>query len=265
MQLSGLNILVTRPEGQAQGLLRAIGEAGGSACHYPVLAITPLDTALEAARAQTCKELMMNLDHFQHVIFISGNAVYYGLEWINEYWPQLPVGIQWYGIGKTTSAALLRAGVPVDSAEPDQDYSMNSEALLRHPALAEIVHDRVLIVRGVGGREYLQQQLSERGARVSYAECYRRAKVGRPSGELAAFIDQRAIDVCCVNSGDSLDFYCELIGDNQLGRFRHIVMLVPGQRVAQMARARGFQHIIQARNASDESVLTALLDYARTQ
>ncbi|WP_101758477.1 uroporphyrinogen-III synthase [Oceanicoccus sp. KOV_DT_Chl] len=110
MTLAGLNILVTRPQGQAEKLLAGINAVGGHGIHYPVLEINALDTVEDAASYQRCKQLIMNLDQYQHIIFISTNAVSFGMDWINQYWPQLPVAIQWYGIGSSTVAGLLAAG-----------------------------------------------------------------------------------------------------------------------------------------------------------
>ena len=245
-------ILVTRPEGQADGLLAAIEAAGYRAYHYPVMAIQELE---DAQHQQACKQQILALDEYQQVIFVSTNAVRFGMAWIDQYWPQLPLGIAWYGIGSATVQALQDADVPVDVPVNSvaADSPMNSEALLQHPQLQQLADQRVLIVRGVGGRDYLQQQLEQRGASVSYAECYQRAVNSRPVGEVAGLIERQQLALICVNSNESLDCLCQLAGSKALLQDRQLV--VPGPRVAAYARQQGFVHVAEARNASDNAML----------
>ena len=244
-------VLVTRPPGQADELLTGLQAAGFDAHHYPVMEIRALE---DASLQQACKQPILSLDEFQQVIFVSTNAVRFGMEWIDQYWPQLPVGIQWYGIGSATTQALRDAGVPV--AAVDQQSPMNSEALLQHPQLQALAEQKVLIVRGVGGRDYLQQQLQARGATVSYAESYQRAMIDKPAGEVAALIERQGIKLICINSIESLDCLFALAGAGSHSLAQcHLV--VPGQRVADYAQQQGFERITKALNASDNAMLQA--------
>lgn len=263
MSLAGVNILVTRPAGQGETLLQAIREHGGVAWHYPVMATNGLDSGQDAPAIQLCKQRFMNLDQYQHVIFISTNAVQYGLGWIDQYWPQLPVDIHWYGIGKATSRALQAEAIAV-STDPDTatGTAMNSEQLLQHPQLQQLQSQKVLIVRGVGGRDYLQQQLSLRGAHVDCVDCYRRLCADKPVGEVAQLIQQQQINTLCANSGESLQNLCQLAGEPALPELKKLTVVVPGQRVAAIAEKMGFNQIVVAENASDKAILAALLTSA---
>jgi uroporphyrinogen-III synthase len=261
ISLTGLRVLVTRPTGQGEALVSAIEQAGGVAVHCPLMEITALDTALEPVLNQRCKQLIMQLDQFQHIIFISSNAVYHGMEWINQYWPQLPVGINWYGIGSRTCSQLQAAGVPVVVASNDgqvKTAAMNSEALLQQPLLQQIEGDKVLIIRGVGGREYLQQQLSQRGAVVSYAECYQRLPILIPERELLSLVEEQAINSICISSGEGLENLCQRVTD-KLPTLNKLLLVVPSKRVASMARAKGFEQLMLAENATDNAAMAALV------
>lgn len=250
MSLEGLSVLVTRPQGQADTLMAAIEAAGGKAKHCAVMDIVELS---DKVQLEQCKQKMMALDEFQHVIFISGNAVNFGMEWVHQYWPQLPVGIHWHGIGKKTVAQLIAQGVPCKAYT--LEGAMNSEALLQHKSLQQLAQQKVLIVRGMGGRDYLAQQLTQRGAKVSYAECYKRVLPALADGELMELIQQQAINTVCLNSGESVTNFCQLVGGNRLNK---ITIVVPGARVAAIARELGFGHIVTAESASDQSMLEAL-------
>ena len=85
------------------------------------------------------------------MIFISANAVRFGLALVDDYWPQLPTGLNWYAIGVATAAVLARHGIAAITPR----RFMSSEGLLAVPALQHVSDQRVLIVKGEGGRECL--------------------------------------------------------------------------------------------------------------
>lgn len=268
MSSAPLTVLLTRPEGQGDDLLDALKAQQINAIHYPVMCISELDQQYFAVQRQHCKQQLMELDSFQHIIFISTNAVSYGMDAIEEYWPQLPIGIIWHAIGKATQVALGRRDAPVavdsglnsgtDSNVDSRALAMNSEALLESPQLQDIKGQKVLIVRGVGGRDYLQMQLESRGAYVQYAECYQRARANKPVGELATVIRSQAPDAVFIYSGESLQHFQALCGGDCLPTALPCPLVVPGQRVAALAGEQGYQHVIVADNAGAPAMIAAV-------
>ena len=250
MKLAGLKILVTRPREQQQAFVELLQQAGAEPTSYPVLAIQPLDPELDQDIIQHNQQLCAQLDHYRHIIFISTNAVQYGLQWLTA--EQLNKR-QCYAIGAATAKALQQSGVSTVAGKG----AMNSEALLGLPELARLNGEGVLVVRGVGGREQLQQQLAQRGAAVEYLQCYRRCLPDVPQGELAALIKQQDFDVVCVHSGESLQNLIVLLA-NQSDLIKHTPLLLPGQRVAEQARSAGFEHRLVADNATGPAMLAAL-------
>lgn len=257
MSLAGLRVLVTRPEQQGSSLVARISKAGGVALHYPVLAIVPLSLE-DTEQRQQLKQRILDLDLYHHVIFISTNAVKYGIDWIEDYWPQIPIGIQWYAIGSATAQALIDKGF--EASAPT--VAMNSEALLAMMPLSQVAQQKVLIIRGVGGRDHLAQQLSAQGAQVDYAECYRRAIPDSTQAPLAELLATQQINVVCVNSGESLENFCQMLADNPVASYH---LIVPSHRIASLAQKRGFRQVEVAINASDDAVLLALEKIAAQQ
>lgn len=259
-----LTVLLTRPEGQGDDLLSRLRAEQINTIQYPVMCISELDEQQFAGQRQHCKQQLMELDSFQHIIFISTNAVSYGMDAIEEYWPQLPIGITWHAIGKATLAALARRGAPVvidnpvDTSVDSRELAMNSEALLESPLLQDITGQKILIVRGAGGRDYLQTQLESRGATVQYAECYQRGRVNKPPGELGTVISSQAPDAVCIYSGESLQHFQVLCGDDYPPAALPCALLVPGERVAALAREQGYTQVVVADNAGAVAMLAAL-------
>lgn len=255
-ELRGLNILITRPEGRNEELRAALQTAGAEVSVQPLLEILALPE--EAPEWQQSRRYLMDLDLYQHLIFISVNAVEQGLQRIEDLWPQWPQGIQCYGIGAATRMALAESAHPlrvVDSAD-----ASDSESLLACAELQNVAGDSVLIVRGVGGRETLATKLRERGARVDYAECYQRRPAELSSEHLVQLLRERSINVVCLNSGETLQYFCERVGVERRGT---LAAVVPGPRVASLAETAGFQQVICADNAGTAATLAALTQWLR--
>ena len=244
------SVLVTRPAGQAQGLLDALCAAGfGPVHHFPMLVLEPLEQL-----APEQHQHLLDLDLYQHVIFISANAVRFGLERVDEYWPQLPIGINWYAIGDTTARLLQERGL--EAMTPGE--SMSSEGLLSRPELQSVEGQRVLVFKGQGGRETLRKTLVQRGARVDELACYRRTCPQISPELLPKLLLEQAIDVAMISSGEGLANMLTLLSDEESTKFKDISLIVPSARVAAMAQQAGFNDVVTAANASDAAMLQAL-------
>lgn len=248
-------VLVTRPPGQAQELCDAVADEGFAVHSLPMLQLEPVH---ELAPSQ--RQLVLDLDRFRHIIFVSGNAVRFGMAWIESYWPQLPVGLEWYAVGDATARLLLPFGIRAHTPGTD----MTSEGLLALPQLQDLSGQRVLLVKGEGGRQALASKLGERGALVEELACYRRTAPALGAGELAQKLGQWDIGLIMISSGEGLANLLALLSPAETTKFSHITLLVPSARVAQMALAAGFGKVITAENASDSAMLRALATWQTT-
>jgi len=141
---------------------------------------------------------------------------------------------------------------------------MTSEGLLALPQLQDLTGQRVLLVKGEGGRQALATRLFERGAAVEELACYRRAAPSLGSGELAQKLDQWDIGLIMISSGEGLANLLALLSPAETTKFSYITLLVPSARVAEMALAAGFGRVITAENASDSAMLRALAAWQTT-
>jgi uroporphyrinogen-III synthase len=241
-----LRVLVTRPRGQAERLSAGLEALGCTVHRQPLLELQPVPRLLPAQRQQ-----LVDLDLYQHVIFVSANAVRFGMACIEDYWPQLPVAINWYAVGESTAAHLRDFGI--EAITPGAQ--MTSEGLLALPALQRVTEQRILIIKGEGGRTILREGLERRGARVDDLACYRRCCPRLAPGELAAKFDRWRIQAMLISSGEGFTNLQALLSPEETTKFRDICLIVPSERVSRMAREAGYARVVTAENASDGAML----------
>src|SRR5205809_6703779 len=156
--LGGIGVIVTRPQRQAAGLARKLVAVGAAPLLWPAIVILPPLDRTPLERAHT------TLDSYDIAVFVSANAVEYGVPDPSRWPPSLRV----FAPGPVTAEALAAVGL-TNTRIPVTTF--DSEGLLGLPELQQIGGSRVLIFRGQGGRELLGNTLSDRGARVAYVSC----------------------------------------------------------------------------------------------
>ncbi len=265
--LSGLRLIVTRPPEQAEPWCEQLRAFGADARAVPLLALEPLT---DPAQVQAIKERLLDFDHYQKAIFVSRNAVCFGLEWLRDYWPQWPRGVAFLAVGDSTARQLQAEGLEVTDLAVARRGAMNSETLLQAPALQRVAGEKILIFRGLGGRGKLAEVLRQRGARVDYCELYRRVLPEGAAAALAAAFADAAVwqqrNIIVLHSGETLNHYRQALAQLAqndgsaalVGRLQQLPLLVPGQRVAQLAQEAGFTQLLVAENATDAAMLAAL-------
>lgn len=238
-------VAVTRPREQAETLCRMIEDAGGRAIRLPLLAIEALEPECAGAAR------LRRLDDVDWLVFISANAVRFGLEHLP---PNVLEGTKHphiAAIGEATRGALELRGLAVDLAPKAQ---FNSEALLAQPEWSDMRGQRVLIVRGEGGRELLAETLRARGAEVEYAEVYRRIWPPLDVAYFLSLAQSAALGALVVTSGEALEHLAGQLGTAALERIARIPVIVVSERLAQAARDLGFQNPVVASAASDRAI-----------
>ncbi|MEE4661780.1 MAG: uroporphyrinogen-III synthase [Halieaceae bacterium] len=242
-------VLVTRPSGQADALGSQLVAAGFTPVFAPLLSIEPFP---ELAPEQ--QQLLRSLPGVQHLIFVSQNAIRCGMDWIDRMYPEPPPGLAWYTVGAASAEALSRRGVHAQTPATE----MTSEGLLALPALQAVHGERVVIVKGEGGRAHLKHSLQARGAQVDDFVVYRRGCPAYAPGELEAIISAGGVEYILISSGEGLDNMVSLLEPSAVTALTECKVVVPGERVAAQAQEAGFRQIVVARNATDDAMLAAL-------
>lgn len=251
--LTGRGVLVTRPAGVAERLAALLGASGGEAVLLPAIEILPPDdgAALDAA--------INDLDAFDTAVFVSPTAVRMANAAVSarRAWPPR---MNFAAVGSETAQALRRIGIAEVLAPQGRG---DSEALAALPELAEVAGRRIVIFRGQGGREALREVLIERGAKVEYAQCYRRARPRTDAGALVERWERGGIDAVSITSVEGLENLFAMLGDSGTSGpalLRTTPVFVPHPRVGEAARSRNVGRVIVTA-AGDEALVEALVAF----
>ena len=247
--LQGVGVLVTRPEQQATPLCRLLESAGALALRLPVIDIRP------AADASGLRLGVGAIEAFDLVIFTSANAVRFGSALVEK-----GRDVMLAAIGPATARALGEAGYRV-AVSPRGGF--DSESLLLHPVLAHPAGRRILLIKGMNGRNLLETQLTQRGAQVVVADVYKRERASHSAATLEALEGEFAAGRIQVVTATSVEIAAGLldIATPALRRaFDHVHWLVPGDRIARGVRELGLPApLVQAESAEDHDLVAALV------
>ena len=251
LPLAGRCILVTRPAAQAAALAQNICDAGGEAWLFPAIEIQPVSD-------DTLTKQIEHLHEYDVAIFISPNAAQHGMAAVRAR-REFPPDVRVFALGPGTARALGREGLP-DITQPD---GQDTEALLALPQLQSVNHQRIVIFRGVGGREVLADNLKARGATVEYAECYRRTC---PVADAAPLVQQWSgggVHAVTITSVETLHNLGTLVGETGGACLRTTPVFAPHEKIVVAARQRGIQQVITTAGG-DAGLLAGLISWFQT-
>jgi uroporphyrinogen-III synthase len=231
---------------------------------FPLLNITAVQDTREL------HEQISRLAQFDLAIFISPNAVHYGIAAIRATGASLspsqlcPPGyalpasgrgeLKIATVGQGSAKALRELGI-ANVIAPTERF--DSEGLLALPELQNVAGWRVMIFRGDGGRELLGDTLKARGATVEYAACYQRSKPQQDAGALLAAVP----DAITVTSSEALGYLWQMLDSKSQQVIRDTPLFVPHARIAELAREQGWLQV-QLTASGDDGLLSALITWA---
>lgn len=238
--LSGVKVLVTRPEHQAQTLCEMISQAGGEPIVFP-----------------TIKIVSINNDHWQTfdlktldlMIFVSSNAVF---NFMSGFEGALPPHLALLAVGKKTAEAMASFELTVD-IKPSMQFG--SESLLMLPELRDVAGKNIAIVRGKDGRELLADTLSDRGANVTYVDVYQRILPSVSSVKCKQALTCDCVVVTSISGVKNLKSLLEQ-------RFNILLdkpLIVVSDRIRDYAMSLGFRYVTVTTDISDNDILAQLI------
>ena len=272
-----MRVLVTRPAGQADRLVDVLEDAGITVSCLPLL---HLKAVTEAEKIAAIKKQLLLLSQQDFVIFISSNAVKYTAEFLAQHDLKWPSSLPCIPIGGATAKAIEDLGWLLDrvdecingrssgrstesstesSNEEEKKLSAySSEKLLVELSQRDVGEKRITIFRGEGGRELLADNLTSRGASVAYCEMYNRQHPNYSSEQFEQALGQNLAAILFA-SGETLEnFYRHIQRDELQAMVENVPMIVPSERVKNLAEHKGFNNILIAVNASAEGFLQVI-------
>lgn len=235
-----MRVLVTRPRHQSEKLLHALDKRGYQSDFLPLLQIVPFE--LSAADRLSIRKIIESVDK---VIAVSANAAELGLGYLGP-----PGEKQLFAIGSATASVLKAEGYSVKV--PEGDY--NSESLLALADFEQVKGERIAILCGCGGRDYLELKLAEKQAHIDRIELYQRQPIKHRQIQL------NRPDVLTAMSGDTAQALANALVDSGLADWQAIPILVPSERVSTIAYESGFTKILAAPKPTTESLLDLLVE-----
>lgn len=241
----GLNVIITRPLHQAKDLAQKIISQEGHAFVFPTIEIVNLES--DYAEISSHK--------FDYTIFTSKNAVLHAPDVVLASHETKNIAM-----GPSTASALKQSNCSVH-AIPDAPF--DSEHLLSLPDFEQIQDKNFLIVTGQGGRGLLENELVERGGRVTRLTVYKREipEVTREEVEKVMEIpNQVFVTTSCEGLSNLLAIMHKFRFDGKL-QGMHIVVI--SQRMLDLALKEGLQaqQLILSSNATDDAILESLIKW----
>jgi uroporphyrinogen-III synthase len=226
--LSGLGVVLTRPRAQCEAIAAALEAGGARILVFPALDIVPIELS------PASREALASLPAAALAIFVSANAAEHGVAVARRAGPW-PASVAVAGVGEATATALRGEGFGRVIAPAT---GFDSESLLACPELNDVRGKRILVFRGVGGREHLRTTLEGRGATVAYVECYRRSRPASDPAGLLAALERGEIDAVHAMSAETVDNFLALAGPG--ASWSRVALVVPHPAIARHGASASF-------------------------
>lgn len=246
-----MSILVTRPSPDGDELVSHLRSRGKVAWSFPLIEFSHGD------ELSLLPERLIQLREYDLVFLVSRHAVAWSQAELQRTRTVWPTGVHYFAPGRTTALAMRQISELAINYPRDRE---TSEALLQLSELQNISGKQALILRGNGGRELLGNTLAERGAQVTYCECYQRREKNYDGAQETHRWQACGVDTLVVTSGEMLQQLVRLIPElYHTSWLLRCKVLVVSERLAHLARELGWQDIQVADNADNDALLRALL------
>jgi len=240
-------VLVTRPKNQAEVLCRLLEQAGCLSMRLPVIEI-------EALQQSKNTFFLDKVAGYDWLVFVSVNAVKFSL----AVWPQAQQIVckqNIAAVGLATAQAIEAVGVDVDVI-PESGF--NSEALLVALSEQQVSGQKILIVRGQGGREWLADRLRFLGAEVDYWEVYRRIKPPISHQVMIGLEIGSKVDIVTITSTEALDNLLAMVDDDINRVLKLKPLIVISERIRKKALGLGFKHVVVTQTPAPKDIVVAV-------
>ncbi|MBF6058970.1 MULTISPECIES: uroporphyrinogen-III synthase [Thiomicrorhabdus] len=243
--------LNTRPAEQATGLQQAMDALGVKSFPCPTLQIRLYDFS--------CTNVPGGFDQ---VIVTSANALQswaHGLQKMHaDEAAECRAAVKtarWLAIGAKTRKAGQQLGIELNCLSREQ---FDSETLLADVSMQELKGQRILLLKGLGGRRKLAETLTDRGAQVIELDLYKRCQAPLCSASWQEF-KQAPKPVILFSSVDSYLAMQTMLKEQASPWHGIFAAIVFSERIGEFIRQDGWPAAIEVvATQSDESVVETM-------
>ena len=239
--LQSMGIAIARPIEQAKKLAALIEQAGGTPILFPLIEITPLKDYSQF------EAIISEIETYDWAIFISSNAVQNAMPRLVK--KGISEKLKFAAIGPVTASELQGFGIENVLTPKDR---FDSESLLALPEMQAVSGKKILIVRGVGGRDVLAETLKTRGAQVTFSECYQRTNPQTNCDVLAQLYAEKKLHGIVITSSEAMRHLLDLAGDADW--LKQVTLFVNHARIAEIPLQIDLK-VLVANAPGDEAML----------
>ncbi|MBI4355861.1 MAG: uroporphyrinogen-III C-methyltransferase [Candidatus Omnitrophica bacterium] len=252
--LAGRKILVTRPQSRGGSLNQQLAALGAEVYQVPTI-------ELELLHDARIKTALRRLDRYDWLLLTSVE----GAERLLVLLRELRIDVRrlshlkFGAIGPKTAEQLQQAGVRPDVVPA----TFQQEGLLSALRRVGWRGKRVLLLRAAEARDLLPEGLRKLGARVDVVPLYRAKPPAHLRGQLQAVLSNGSVDLVTFTSSGCVEQFWQALPPGLRHRARRWRAASIGPITSQAVRARHVPVAIEARQATIESLVEAIVRYCR--
>lgn len=240
-----MTYLVIRPEGKCQDTCQFLQESGIDCVGYPLMSLQPVP-----GYQHRLQQALESVEKGDWIIVTSTKAAELAESiLLDAKTARLLEGVRLFAIGKST-AKILPKGYAV--AFPKTETSEGLLTLLQEEKEFSKLSKNIIILKGEGGRSFLQSSLCQTSNGVTECNLYRR-KITRPTTKV---LDWGKTQVSCViaTSGELITAAFEQLDAERL---RKLPWIVVSKRMATIAKGYGITNIFISEAANKTALKNA--------
>ena len=222
-------VILTRQKEFLGNLSEMLTSMGYRTEHIPTIQV---DAKMEAIAIDHFK----NLSGFTDLIFVSRNAVEYGLKMIQSHQSYINSDMRVIAVGAETARQLYKYGI--EAMFPNSGVGV--DALLKVGQMENLSGRKILIIRGDEGLEWPIEEMRHRGAVVEHAICYRKSQpLGLGSSLNKLLSSSNQVRGIFIHSPYSAKNLINSIGSHQI-KLSKTTLIAGSQRIADTAQSLGW-------------------------
>lgn len=178
-------------------------------------------------------EVFGNIEDYTDIVFVSRNAVEFGMTVLQRAGKQISKSTQVIAMGAESAKQLVEH----DIFALFPDHGTGAEALLAVKQLADLENRKVLIVRGTHGLEWPADEMRKRGAQVDQVNVYSQSLPFDAASKMQKLLseEQRIPQAIFLHSGHSARNFMDLVSQKP-EMFSQANLVVGSRRIAEIAK-----------------------------